>query len=47
MVYVLLNSENKRVHLLDGSLTPAFDFPVQALKYAEEHCIFHCQIRKV
>lgn len=47
MVYVLLNSSNKRIKLLDGSLTPAFDFPIQALKYAENHCIFNCQIRKV
>lgn len=47
MVYVLLNSNKKRVRLLDGSLTPAFDFPVQALKYSENHNIHHCQIRKV
>lgn len=47
MVYVLVNSENKRVRLLDGSLTPAFDYPIQAHKYAFNHGIEHCDYRKV
>ena len=47
MVYVLTNSNNKRIRLLDGSITPAFDYPIQALRYSESHGIYHCKIRKV
>jgi hypothetical protein len=48
MVFVLIRStDKKRVRLLDGSLTPCFEYVIQATKYASGKNIEHCEVKKV
>ena len=48
MVYVIVEGLNpsRRVRLLDGSLTPVFEYASQAFRYCEGKGIFHCSILK-
>ena len=48
-VWIIVQSldHHKRVRLLDGRLTPAFEYPAQAFSYAKSHGIFHCDIIKI
>lgn len=45
-VYVLVESLNpsKRVRLIDGRLTPVFEYSSQAIKYADSKGIVNCRI---
>ena len=48
-VWILVQSLdiNKRVRLLDGSLTPAFEYYAQAFQYAKGKNIDHAKIINV
>lgn len=47
--YIIVQSLNNncRVRLLDGSLTPVFDYPSQAFNYCEGKNILHADIIKI
>lgn len=47
MVWVLINSIGRRIKLLNGSLTPAFQYPIQAYRYAEERQMQYYDIKRV
>ena len=47
--FILVQSldNSKRVRLLDGSLTPVFEYSSQAFKYSEGKGIFNCDILRI
>jgi len=49
MIYILVQGldRGKRVRLIDGRLTPVFEYRKQALNYARGKGMYNCVVKKI